>query len=122
MTAKITFDPAVTLPNYDDIASVAEYLKEAYKDLLGMDNPQISISLGNHNIKFYNAADNVVEQIINYNFNRTVFYCDDNGDLYIARIYQPDLSEKVADYPIISTEEAKGLLLNGNYITTVPYI
>lgn len=121
MTAKITFDPAVTLPDNDDIASVAEYLKEAYKDLLGMDNPQISISLGSHNIEFYNAADNMTDQIINYNFNRTVFYCDDNGDLYIARIYQPDLSEKVADYPIISTEEAKGLLLNGNYITTVPY-
>ena len=52
LTAKITFDPAVTLPDgyvfsydssYDDIASVAEYLKETYKDLLGMDNPQINI-------------------------------------------------------------------------------
>ena len=121
MTAKITFAPAVPLPDYDDISSVAEYLKEAYKDLLRMDNPQINISLGNHNIEFYNAAGNMTEQIINYNFNRVVFYLDDNGDLYIARIYQPDLSKKVADYPVISTEEATELLLNGNYITTVPY-
>ena len=39
----------------------------------------------------------------------------------MARIFQPNLSKKVADYPIISAEEAKELLLNGNYITTVPY-
>ncbi len=138
LTATITFDPAVTLPDgyefshyssYDDIVSVAEYLKEAYKDLLGMDRPQISIAGGDYNIylqqgyhiEFYNAADNMTEQILNYNFNRAAFYCDDNGDLYMARIYQPDLSEKVADYPSISAGKAEELLLNGNYVTTVPY-
>lgn len=138
LTAKITFDPAVTLPDgyvfsydssYDDIASVAEYLKETYKDLLGMDNPQINIYGGDYNIdlqqsykiEFYNAANNLTDLILNYNFNRTAFYCDENGDLYMARIFQPDLSKKVADYPIISAKEAKELLLNGNYITTVPY-
>ncbi len=138
LTAKITFDPAVTLPDgyvfsydssYDDIASVAEYLKETYKDLLGMDNPQINIYGGDYDIdlqqsykiEFYNAANNLTDLILNYNFNRTAFYCDENGDLYMARIFQPNLSKKVADYPIISAEEAKELLLNGNYITTVPY-
>lgn len=138
LTAKITFDPAVTLPDgyvfsydssYDDIASVAEYLKETYKDLLGMDNPQINIYGGDYDIdlqqsykiEFYNAANNLTDLILNYNFNRTAFYCDENGDLYMARIFQPDLSKKVADYPIISAKEAKELLLNGNYITTVPY-
>ncbi len=138
LTAKITFYPAVTLPDgyvfsydssYDDIASVAEYLKETYKDLLGMDNPQINIYGGDYNIdlqqsykiEFYNAANNLTDLILNYNFNRTAFYCDENGDLYMARIFQPNLSKKVADYPIISAEEAKELLLNGNYITTVPY-
>ena len=34
---------------------------------------------------------------------------------------QPDLSQKMGDYPIINTEKAKELLLKGNYITTVPY-
>ncbi len=138
LTAKITFDPAVTIPDgyafsydssYDDIASAAEYLKETYKDLLGMDNPQINIYGGDYNIylqqsykiEFYNAANNLTDLILNYNFNRTAFYCDENGDLYMARIFQPNLSKKVADYPIISAEEAKELLLNGNYITTVPY-
>ena len=41
--------------------------------------------------------------------------------MFIARIYQTDLSKKLGDYPIISAKQAKALLLNGNYITTVPY-
>ena len=39
----------------------------------------------------------------------------------MIRIYNPDLSEKTGEYPVISVQEAKELLLNGNYITTVPY-
>ena len=31
------------------------------------------------------------------------------------------MSVKIGDYPIINSEQAKELLLNGNYITTVPY-
>ena len=38
----------------------------------------------------------------------------------MARVFRPNLSDKVGDYPIISAEEATDLLLNGNYITTVP--
>ena len=49
------------------------------------------------------------------------FGCNDEGKLFIARVYQPDLSVKIGDYPIINSEQAKELLLNGNYITTVPY-
>lgn len=52
--------------------------------------------------------------------NRTAFYCDDEGKLFLARVFRPDLSQKVGDYPIITLEEAAGLLANGNYITSVP--
>ena len=47
--------------SYDDIASVAEYLKETYKDLLGMDNPQI---------KYFMAGDYDIylQQVIRLNF------------------------------------------------------
>lgn len=51
----------------------------------------------------------------------TTFHCDDEGKLFIARVYQPDLSEKVGDYPIINWQQARELLLNGSYLTTVPY-
>jgi hypothetical protein len=138
MTAKVSFDPAVSLPeeynftyyaSYDDKAAVAEYLKSEYGDFIGIDTPQANIHGGDYNIygqqmysiEFFNASGNEIEQLINYNFNRVTFDCDDEGRLFIARIYQPDLSVKIGDYPIISSEQAKKLLLGGNYITTVPY-
>ena len=94
-----------------------------------MDNPQVNIHGGDYNIysqqsfsiEFFDAADHDIEQIINYNFNRVAFYCDDNGKLFLARVFQPDLSKKMGDYPIISSGKAKELLLNGNYLSTVPY-
>lgn len=138
MTATINFDPAVSLPekynfthyaSYDDTIAVADYLKSEYDELIGMDNPQVNIHGGDYNIysqqsfsiEFFDTADSDIEQIINYNFNRVAFYCDDNGELFLARVYQPNLSKKIGDYPIITSDQAKELLLNGNYISTVPY-
>lgn len=138
MTATIHFDPAVSLPEeynfthyapYDDTAAVADYLISEYSELIGMDNPQVNIHGGDYNIysqqnfsiEFFDAANSEIEQIINYNFNRVAFYCDDNGELFLARVFQPDLSKKMGDYPIISSDQAKEMLLNGNYISTVPY-
>lgn len=138
MTAKVSFDPPISLPEkynfthyaaYDDIAAVADYLKSEYYEFIGIDDLQVNIYGGDYNIynqqgysiEFFCAGESNVEQIINYNFNRVAFYCDDNGELFMARIYQPDLSKKLGDYPIISSGQAKELLLNRNYITTVPY-
>jgi len=138
MTTTVFFDPAVPLPeeynfrhhaSYDDKIAVAEYLKIKYGNLIGIDNPQENIYGGDYNIytqqmysiEFFDGEGNEMERIINYNFNRVSFGCDDEGKLMLARIYQPDLSAKIGDYPIISPEQAKEQLLNGNYITTVPY-
>ncbi len=138
MTATVSFNPAISLPeeynftnlaSYDDIVAVADYLKSKYCELIGIDDLQVNIYGGNYNIynqqsysiEFFDAGGSDVEQIINYNFNRIAFYCNDSGELYMARIYRPDLSSKLGDYPIISSEQAKELLLNGNYISTVPY-
>lgn len=137
MTATIFFAPAQSLPekyhftyhsSYEDILSTAEYLKQKYKDLIGIDNPQINVYGGNYNdqleqtysIEFFDANGSETEQILNYNFNRIAFYCDDSGKLFIARIHQPDLSQKAGDYPIITSEKAEELLAIGNYITNVP--
>lgn len=138
LTAKVTFDPPVSLPeeynftshaDLDDLAAVAEYLKSEYYDFIGIDDPQVNISGGEYNIHnqqryslgFFDAGESYLEQIINYNFNGVVFSCNDSGELFIARIYQPDLSNKLGDYPIISSEQAKELLLGGNYMTSVPF-
>lgn len=136
MTATIRFDPAITLPDeytfthhatYKQFVAVAEYLKEKYKDFIEMDKPQVNIHGGDYSIyleqsydiELYDGSGNIVNQIINYNFNRVAFYGNDSEKLWLARVWQPDLSGKVGDYPIITTEEAKELLRKGNYITTV---
>ena len=128
MTAKVSFDPAVSLPeeynfthfaSYDDKVAVADYLKSEYCEFIGIDDPQVNIYGGDYNIynqqsysiEFFDAGESAVEQIINYNFNRVAFYCDDNGELFMARIYQPNLSKELGEYPIISPEQAKELLL-----------
>ncbi len=146
MTATITFEPALSLldeyrfthdATYEQTAAVAEYLKGQYKDLIGMDDPQINIYGGDYrftpedmetydteyvqgyNIRFFEGGKDSAGQIVNYNFFGVEFYCDDDGKLYMARVFQPDLSEKTGDYTIITADEAKELLRNGYFITTV---
>lgn len=138
MTATVFFEPPIALPEnydftyyagYDDKAAVAGYLKREYRGFIGMDEPQVNISGGDRNyfgqqsysIAFFDAGGDAARQIINYNFYQAAFYSDDDGKLFLARLFRPNLSEKVGEYPIISWEWAQELLLNGNYITTVPY-
>ena len=138
MTATVSFEPAVSLPEeyhfthyaaYGELAETAEYLEKEYEDFIGMEHPAANIYGGSYNIdlqqsywiEFYDRAEDMVQRIINYNFNRTAFYCDDQGRLYLARSFRPDLSKMVGEYPIITAEKAKELLRKGNYITTVPY-
>ena len=138
LEVEVRFRPAVALPenyhfthyaSYEEKAAAAAYLQERYRDFIGFDDPQLNLTIGDYTIYgqqtydvllFENGKD-TEEQILNYNFDLAAFYCDDNGELFIARKWQADLSKKLGDYPIIRAEEAKELLLNGNYITTVPY-
>ena len=129
----------VSYTHLDVYKRQAEYLGEKYKELVGMDNPQLNIHGGDYSIfsgedvaiygteqaqsysvEFYNGSGDITGQILNYNFNRVAFYGDDEGKLFLARVFQPDLSGVVGDYPIITAGEAKELLKKGNYITTVP--
>jgi hypothetical protein len=148
LTAKITFSPEIGLPDaysfthfatYEKKAEAAEYLKAEFKDLIGMDNAQINVYGGDYAvfsgedievygkdhaqhyyIEFYEGTGEIVSEIINFNFNRVAFYPDDEGKLFLARVFQPDLSLLAGNYPIITAEEAKELLNEGHYLTTVP--
>lgn len=138
LIAKISFEPSIALPeqynfthyaDYTEKKAVAEYLLNEYRDLIGFDDPQMNIYGGDYNIRveqgyqieFFAGNEEKKEQIVNCQFNRVAFYCDDEGKLFLARIFAPDLSHKAGDYPIISPERAEELLLDGKGITTVPY-
>lgn len=134
----IRFDPPVSIPEeydissyagYSEMASAAGYLYERYADLSEFKEPVLDISGGDYNIELKQSYDiryteggsSLTEQIINYNLSGIRFYGDSNGDLFIIRIFYYDLDYKVGDYPVITAEEAERLLLDGHFITTVPY-
>lgn len=137
LTATISFEPEVTLPDgynfthfasYTDCQKTADWLLKQYSGLIDMEQPTMAIDGGDYNIyrqqkyqiAFYDASGSYTDQLLNYNFNQVVFYCGDDGKMSTARIYQPDLSQKVGDYPILSVEEATQQLSQGNCISSVP--
>ena len=137
LTAKITFEPAVPLPDgynftffasYADCQKTADWLLEQYAGLMDMEQPTMAIDGGDYNIyrqqryqiAFYDASGSYLDQLLNYNFNQTVFYCGDDGMLSMVRVFQADLSQKVGDYPILTVDEAAEQLAEGNCISSVP--
>lgn len=139
LTVEIIFEPPATLPDsynnhyyatYEEKAALGEYLQDAYSNLIGWDEPMPVIAGGGYDIygaqsyrvEFYNGEGDLTEKILNFNFNRIVFYGDSNGNqLDRIRIFQPDRSQKLGDYPIITVEKARELLLEGKYVASLPY-
>lgn len=139
LTALIEFDPPVELPEgyrfrFDatsaEMKKAASWLSLEYSGLLsGMSKPLLDQGMADRNIYqersydvvFYDGSGSLEEQIISYNFNRVAFYNNDDGKLFLARVYAPDLSQKLGDYPIITADKATELLLAGNYATSCPY-
>lgn len=114
---------------YKDCMKAAEFFKNKYSDILSMKAPTVNIYGGDYDIyskqsyqlAFYENSEDIVKKIINYNFRQTEFQQSEEGKLRRIWIHQPDLSQKVGDYPIISVAEAKTLLKKGNYSTSSPY-
>lgn len=138
LAAGIIFEPAIELPEeyrfgyyapLEDMEAVSGYLAGEYRALLAMDDPQVTVSGGDYNIYgeqmyqigVFDGAGDETRRILNYNFNAVSFSCDEDGRLWIVRLSGADLSQKVGDYPIITAGQAKDLLLEGRYITNVPY-
>lgn len=70
----------------------------------------------------YEGAGDETEDLLNYKMQFVQFYPDDEGRLSIIRIHDAlSCANKLGDYPIITAAEAWDCLLEGNYITGVPY-
>ena len=138
LTVTINFEPAVSVPSqydfsysstYEELEAASEYFKDAYKNLIRQEEPVLNIYGGDYSFnldrgfsfEFYDGAGSTTEQIVNYNFNRVSFAPDDEGNLMLIRIFEPDLSQKAGDYPIITETEAAKLLEEGHYVTSAPY-
>ena len=134
---RIFFESEIQLPGeysltyYDTTEAQAieatHYLLEQYKAVVGMTSPALALFgdytyEGQRGFDFvaYEKDGSLIEQILGYNFNQIQFSPNEDGALWIIDRYSADLSQKIADYPIIFALEAKGELLRGRYITTVP--
>ena len=102
LTASIDFAPPVALPegyNFTHYATRAEKRKAAdwlssqyYGLVSGMAKPLLDQGMGDRNIysqqsfdvEYYDGAGSLEEQMVSYSFYRTAFYCDDNGELFLA--------------------------------------
>ena len=105
------------------------YLYENYGDIIGLPEATFVTSkeytFSGEEIRDYRIYDfsgDEINDMLNFAFNEVQFAPNDEGKLMLIRINDKlSCAEKIGDYPIISPEEAKDMLLEGGYITTVPY-
>ena len=75
--------------------------------------------LGNKLIA-YKLGKNTVENIVNFNLRPVEVSFSKDGNVYSVHFEDyTSCSEKLGDYPIISADDAKAMLLNGKYLTSV---
>ncbi len=105
------------------------YLYENYGDIIGI-NDATFVTSGdytfsgefNRNYRIYDFSGDDINDMLNYSFSEVQLAPNDEGKLMLIRVNDKlSCGEKIGDYPIISADEAKDRLLEGSYITTVPY-
>ena len=135
---EVTFEGGLPLPEEyhftddatdEETEAVLNYLTGRFSDLLGFSQPRLALSgdytfsgtLHRTNAVYDGGADSV-EAILNYSFRSARFISNDDGNLRMIRL-EDDLASarELGGYPIITADEAKSLLLDGRYITSVPY-
>ena len=105
------------------------YLYENYGDIIGLPEATFVTSkeytFSGEEIRDYRIYDfsgDEINDMLNFAFNEVQLAPNDEGKQMLIRINDKlSCAEKIGDYPIISPEEAKDMLLEGGYITTVPY-
>lgn len=113
----------------EEAEAVLGYLVQRFSKLLGFSRPQTALSgeydfggTFHRDFAVYDVGEGGAEAILNYSFRRAAFFPDKGGNLSEIRLEDSlACARELGDYPIITAEEAKTLLLNGGYITSAPY-
>ena len=125
------FTSPVRYPYELDARKAAEYFSDMYSEFISsfisFEKPEICIST-EYNVygeihrtyKVYDAGGNKKEDIINYNLNFVELRIDNNGAMSSIYIYNvQSVTDKIAQYPIISEKKAEEKLISGDYISSV---
>lgn len=137
-TVTVWFNDSIMLPgeysftgtNVSDSEAdnVIQYLAAYFSALISFDSPRRALSdnysydgLLSRSYYAYDKSGDMKQKILNYNFSLVQFAPDDNGGLRFIRMdHILSSADKLGDYPVISSDAALKLLLDGYYITTVP--
>lgn len=111
----------------DEMEAIAAYVQTNDEKIIGFKNLQAEVAGGDvnydgnprYNIRFYEVSDDPKEEFINAQLYAGSFYSFEE-ELNFQIPYMGDL-EIVGDYPLISKEEAKEVLLQNRYMSSVPY-
>ncbi len=106
------------------------YLIDRFSTLLDMENPVAYpwdfYQDGFHDY-FYMVAEgkgDLSDQMLGFTYQNCIFYMDNTGNgeegILTIYLYQADLSQKLGDYPVISTDQARAMLLSGKYYSDCP--
>lgn len=111
----------------EQTAKTAAYLADRFKNLLQYKNPTVSIKQSQYSAlafdrdnKIFDSSDDIVQNILNYNLAYTTFGIVDDRVSSVTLTDFRCISDYVGDYPIISLDQAKELLLNGSYLKIFP--
>lgn len=113
---------------YEQAVKITQYLFSEFGSFLGTTEPGYDLSadytysgvLMRPSTFVFDNSGSLADRILNYNFRRLYFTGTNLGELGAIKYYNADLSQKIGDYPIITAREARKLLLENHYITTVP--
>ncbi len=116
--------------NPNELYKSAEDIIANFSDFIDMVNPQIAVRGGGYNIYgeqsfdiyIYEGDESEFDIATNYKFDYIWFMVSEDGSITKAVKYTTDILEPIASYPIITLDEAETLLLQGNFISTVPNI
>ena len=112
-----------------DAFETIKYIHENYGDIIGLEDATFVTSkeytYSGEEIRDYSIYDfsgDEISDLLNFSFGKVQLAPNDEGKLMLIRISDRlSLAEKIGDYPIISVSEATDMLLDGGYITNVPY-
>ncbi|MBQ5316148.1 MAG: hypothetical protein J6I96_01200 [Oscillospiraceae bacterium] len=104
-----------------------DYLTKKYSALLGYEDP-VCYSVADRTFSgdesrsyyVYDKAEDSVQDIFNFGISYAEFCPDDNGNLMCIWIYRPVAYEYIADYPVISEKQARKMLTDGRFYSSVP--
>lgn len=112
----------------EEAEATLKYLTEEYSSVLAFGEPacysyadRSYFGEESRSYYVYDASGDTVQDILNYNLSNAQFCPDDYGNLMCIWLDNAFCSaEYLGDYPIISSDDAKALLLADSYISTVP--